>query len=250
MALILVADADPLLSEVLQQRFRRQGHQALVAHTVHDALNLAERYGPDVIVLNAILPRFAASEVYQRVKAIPSLNGTPVLFYSIEVQVEEEPRALSQNGNSRVRRSTPLSELITRTNSLLRRDRHQQPPMMADHVIAGNLTLHTQNMTVESSGRLSSLTPTEFELLRYLMLHVDEVCSAADLLQNVWGYPRGTGSTDVVRTHVRNLRHKIEDCPARPVHLRTIRHRGYIMCNYKDGENGEDQRAFRADHRE
>jgi DNA-binding response OmpR family regulator len=249
MALILIVDGDSLLSEVLQQRFQRQGHQALVAHTGHDALSLAERYCPDLLVLNAVLPRFSAAEIHQRLKATPGLRGTPMLFYSFHLQVEEEPHGLAQNGNSHVRRPCPLSELTMRTSSLLRRG-HEPAPVLADHLIAGKLVLHTQNLTVQGNGRVSRLTRTEFELLRYLMLHVDEACSAKRLLQNVWGYPPGTGSTDLVRTHIRNLRHKIEECPPRPLHLRTIRHRGYMLCSNGHGEKPDEQWTSEADGQE
>lgn len=246
MALILVVDGDPLLGEVLQQRFQRQGHQALVAHTARDAQDLAERYCPDLIVSNAVLPQFKATEIYQRLKATPGLNGTPVLFYSFHLQVEEEPHVFAETGNSHVRRPCPLGELTRRTNSLLRRS-HEPAPVLADHLIAGRLVVHTQNLTVQSNGRVSKLTPTEFELLRYLMLHVDEACSAKRLLQNVWGYPPGTGSTDLVRTHIRNLRHKLEECPQRPLHLRTIRHRGYMLCSNRKGQEREEQWLSDAD---
>lgn len=249
MALILIVDGDSLLSEVLQQRFQRQGHQALVAHTGHDALSLAERYCPDLLVLNAVLPRFSATEIHQRLKATPGLSGTPMLFYSFHLQVEEEPHGLAQNGNSHVRRPCPLSELTMRTSSLLRRG-HEPAPVLADHLIAGKLVLHTRNLTVQGNGRVSRLTRTEFELLRYLMLHVDEACSAKRLLQNVWGYPPGTGSTDLVRTHIRNLRHKIEECPPRPLHLRTIRHRGYMLCSNGHGEKPGEQWTSEADGQE
>jgi len=249
MALILIVDGDSVLSEVVQQRFQRQGHQALVAHTAHDALTLAERYSPDVVVLNTALPRFSASEIYQRLKATPGLNGKPVLFYSLHLQLAEDPDSLCHNGSSHIRRSCPLSEVTARANSLLRRGHHERTHGTADHLIAGKLVLHTRNLTVEINNRFSTLTPTEFELLRYLMLHVDEVCSARRLLQNVWGYPPGTGSTDVVRTHIRNLRQKIEQCPAQPVHLRTIRHCGYMLCSNAYDEGYNDEGITRVDTR-
>ncbi|MBC7260889.1 MAG: winged helix-turn-helix domain-containing protein, partial [Chloroflexi bacterium] len=109
----------------------------------------------------------------------------------------------------------------------------------SDHLIAGALILHCHNMTVERDGQLCTLTPTEFELLRYLMLHANETCSASRLLQHVWGYPPGVGSTDLVRTYIRSLRCKIEECPARPVYLRTVRHRGYMFCSNSHLDNEE-----------
>jgi two-component system alkaline phosphatase synthesis response regulator PhoP len=245
MALVLIADGDSVLSEVLQQRFQLQGHQALVAHTANEAVSMAERYCPDVLVLNASLPRFMATEVYRRLRATPGLSKTPILFYGIQLQLGEEPNGLAQSGNYHIRRPCPLSELPMRTNSLLRRGQQEPTSRLPDHLIAAGLTLHPISMAVEANGRVSDLTPTEFELLRYLMVHVDEACSARRLLQNVWGYPPGTGSTDLVRTHIRNLRNKIEKCPARPVRLRTIRHRGYMLCSSLPGEHGEEDRRMK-----
>jgi DNA-binding response OmpR family regulator len=250
MALIIVADGDSVLTEVLQQRFQQQGHQALVAHTAHDALSLAERYRPDAVVLNVGLPRFMATEVYRRLKATPGLSQTPVLFYGFHLQLEEEPNAFARGGGSHVRRPCPLSELTMRTNSLLRRGQHEPAPALPDHLIAGGLILHPRSLTVEANGRVSDLTPTEFELLRYLMVHVDEARSARRLLQDVWGYPPGPGSTDLVRTHIRNLRQKIEECPAQPVHLRTIRNRGYTLCSTLSSKHGDENRAAKRDSTE
>nr|MBC7243927.1 response regulator transcription factor [Chloroflexota bacterium] len=241
MAFIIVTDADPSLGALLQQEFQRQGHQVLIARSGQDALQLAERYRPDLLVLNAMLPQFSAVEVHHRLKAIPSLHNTQVLFYYIQLRVEEEPSNLSHTVDAYAHRASPISELVTRGNALLRRGPTTQAPTLSDHLIAGTLILHCHNMTVENNGRICSLTPTEFELLRYLMLHANETCSTRRLLQHVWGYPPGVGSTDLVRSYIRSLRSKIEMCPAHPVYLRTVRHRGYMLCSDGNLECDEDR---------
>jgi len=246
-ALIIVGDGDSLVTELLQQRFQRQGHQALVAHTSNEALNLAERFRPDLVVLNAVFPPLGVSEVYRRLKATPGLERTAVLVYSLHMQVTEELTGFAQDATLLNQRSSGLSELTMHTNSVLQRGHREQLPALSDRLVAGGLVLHADSVTVEEDGRIANLTPTEFELLRYLMLHVDEACSSRRLLQNVWGYPPGIGSPDLVRTHIRNLRHKIEGCPAQPVHLRTIRHRGYVLCSRNATENGEKHWVIRED---
>lgn len=243
MAFIIVADGDTSLGSLLQQEFQRQGHQVLTARSGQDVLRLAERYHPDLVVLNAALPHFGAREVHQRLRAMPALHHTQVLFYSMQLQVEEEPGNLTRNADAY--RPSPLHELIARGESLLRRGNATTVAMPSDHLIVGALILHSHNMTVERNGRTCTLTPTEFELLRYLMFHANEACSATRLLQNVWGYPPGVGSTDLVRTYIRSLRCKIEECPEHPVYLRTIRHRGYMLCSGRDKENGEQWIAKR-----
>lgn len=229
MALILIADHDPILSEALQREYQRQGHQAMVASTSHDAVRLAEEYGPDVVVLNAGLPYYGAAEVYQRLKAMPRLSGTPVLSYSMHLQLAEEAQAFARK--AKVRQPSPVRELALKTTAVLQRENGERASPSSEHLIAGRLILHARNLTVEVDGKLAHLTRTEFELLRYLMLHVDEACPSRRLLQIVWGYPPGSGSTDVVRAHVRNLRHKIEEQPDQPRHLRTLRNCGYMLCS-------------------
>ncbi|MGC8786692.1 MAG: response regulator transcription factor [Anaerolineae bacterium] len=239
MAFIIVADADPSLGTLLQQEFQRQGHQVLAVRSGQDALRLAERYRPDLVVLNAVLPQFSAAELHQRLKAMPTLHQTQVLFYCLQLRVEEEPANLARATDAYTHRSSSIHELIARGDSLLRRGYVTPASTPSDHLIAGTLILHCHNMTVERDGRICMLTPTEFELLRYLMLHANETCSATRLLQHVWGYPPGVGSTDLVRTYIRSLRCKIEECPARPIYLRTVRHRGYVFCSHGDWDNDE-----------
>jgi len=239
MALVVIADGDLALSQVLQEQLQSRGHQVLVGCTARDALRLAERYHPDLIVLSTVLPECNVSEFYQRLRSSPSLAQTPVLFFRVHLQIAEDLSEFSHRANTYVRGPSALSEFILRADSLLRRKHQQQPPALPSYLIAGKLVLHTRNMSVQCNGRVIDLTPTEFELLRYLMLHADEACSARRLLQNVWGYPPGTGSTDVVRTHIRNLRHKIEDCPARPVHIRTFRNHGYMVSSNEPSSSFE-----------
>jgi len=242
-ALILIADHDPILSEALQRQYQSQGHQAMVASTSHDAMRLAEEYSPDVVVLNAGLPYYGAAEVYQRLKALPRLSGTPVLAYSMQLQLAEEAQAFARK--AKVRQPSPVRELAMKTAAVLQRENGKPASPPSEHLIAGRLILHARNLTVEVDGKLTHLTRTEFELLRYLMLHVDEACASRRLLQTVWGYPPGSGSTDVVRAHVRNLRHKIEDQPDQPRHLRTIRNCGYMLCS--DGHEGTSLESCEGD---
>jgi DNA-binding response OmpR family regulator len=231
LALILVVDGDPLLSEVIQGHFQRQGHQVLLAHAAGEALGLAERCRPDAIVLNALMPQASAQEVYQRLKALSGLGQTAILCYQLSLQVEEAPEALDRYAPAQLWGALQLRELSAKTESLLRRHGPGREAVGSNHLLSGDVVLHAHNLTVETHGRVSRLTPTEFALLRYLMLHVDEACSSRRLLENVWGYPPGSGSTDVVRTHVMNLRNKIETNPAQPLLLRTVRNCGYMLCS-------------------
>lgn len=236
MAFVLVLDGDPVLSKVLQQEFQHQGHQVLLSRTREEALSLAERCLPDLIVFSDTLPRAMIHDICQRLRSAPRLERTRVLFFSLTLQLGEDLEALGQRSATFVRGPSVFHDITQQANAILRRDGQRQSPSNTDYLIAGKLVLCARHMTVEGNGRASALTPIEYELLRYLMLHVDEPCSSTRLLQHVWGYPPGSGSTDIVRAHVRNLRQKIEACPSRPVLLRTMRHSGYMLCS-----NGLDE---------
>ena len=93
------------------------------------------------------------------------------------------------------------------------------------------LRLYLDNALVQSDQGEARLTPAEFELLKYMMLHPDQILSSERLLQEVWLYPTGVGDPAVVRWHVKNLRRKIEAEPEKPLRLRTISHHGYILVS-------------------
>jgi DNA-binding response OmpR family regulator len=93
----------------------------------------------------------------------------------------------------------------------------------------GDLLLNPATREVVVEGRTAQLTPTEFDLLRYLMHQAGRIVSVDELLQNVWGYPPNTGDPDLVRAHIHNLRHKIEPDPSKPTYIKTVPRHGYIV---------------------
>jgi DNA-binding response OmpR family regulator len=96
-------------------------------------------------------------------------------------------------------------------------------------LIVGSLCLNCRTFDLVVDGRTILLTPAEFELLYYLMSRAGQVFSAEQLLRQVWGYPPGTGRTELIRAHIKNLRSKIEQNPKEPVCLRTVGHMGYTI---------------------
>jgi DNA-binding response OmpR family regulator len=89
--------------------------------------------------------------------------------------------------------------------------------------------LDLRTFEIIAPDRTVLLTPVEFELMHFLMIHSDHVFSADQLLQQVWGYPAGTGMPDLVRVHVKNLRDKIEPDPREPIYVRNLLRRGYMV---------------------
>lgn len=104
-----------------------------------------------------------------------------------------------------------------------------QSPGLPAQLIVGSLCLDCRAFEARTDGRAIRLTPAEFDLLYYMMSRPGQVFSAEELLSQVWQYPPGTGRTVLVRAHIKNLRHKIEVDPKKPMRLRTIGHLGYMI---------------------
>jgi DNA-binding response OmpR family regulator len=97
------------------------------------------------------------------------------------------------------------------------------------YLTVGPLALNTDTFELSVGERIVMPTPTEFQLLQFLMTNPGKVYTAEQLLQEVWKYPPGTGSHEVVRAHIRNLRTKMEPNPRRPIYLRTVGRFGYTI---------------------
>jgi DNA-binding response OmpR family regulator len=123
-----------------------------------------------------------------------------------------------------------LEELILRVRAVLRRFESPTTQEAPSELVAGGLCLDTRTFEIKTpEGKQILLTPTEFDLLYHLMLHAGHVFSSERLLQEVWDFPHDTGSTDLVRAHIKNLREKIEPNPRAPTYLRTVPRHGYMI---------------------
>ena len=123
-----------------------------------------------------------------------------------------------------------LEELQLRIKAILRRVvQPQTPPVSA--LQTTRLTLDKTSYIVSTSEKEAKLTPIEFELLYHLMMHPNEVFTSDRLLQEVWDYPSESGSPDLVRMHIKNIRNKIEADPRKPKLILTIPRRGYTIAN-------------------
>lgn len=98
----------------------------------------------------------------------------------------------------------------------------------------GPLSLDARSFEVNAGGKVTLLTPVEFDVLRFLMAHAGEVISNDRFLQEIWGYPPGVGSPGLVRMYIRKLRLKIEPSPSSPIYIKTVRRRGYILSPMTD----------------
>jgi DNA-binding response OmpR family regulator len=228
--LILVVDDDVDVAETIERSLRRSGHEVLVAHRGADGLEIARRRSPDLLVLDIMMPGMDGIQVCQHMRANPELAGTPILFLTAKGEIADKIEGFEAGADDYLTKPFDLRELVLRVRALLRRTQQNGGDKTdAERIEVGALTLDCRTFEIKTPQDKVLLTPVEFELVHFLMSNPRKVFSADQLLQEVWGYPPGTGMPDLVRVHIKNIRDKIETDPREPVYLRNILRRGYMI---------------------
>jgi DNA-binding response OmpR family regulator len=226
---ILVVDDDRDVAQSIELALRRHDFRVTVAHSGVEALKTLRRYRPDLVILDVMMPGMSGLEVCRRMRADPSSSDLPVIFLTARGQVRDRIEGFKAGADDYVGKPFILEELLLRVRAILRRVERAPLEESPTVVSAGGLSLDTHTFEVTTPEKTALLTPTEFDLLYHLMVHAGQVFSSERLLQEVWDFPYDTGSTDLVRAHVKNLREKIEPDPRNPAYLRTIPRHGYVL---------------------
>ena len=207
---LLVVDDEPFLREAVAASLRFLGFQVTTADTAADALRLARDRPFDLVVLDVMLPDGDGFEVVRRLRR--DGFGVPVIFLTARDTEADKVAGLSLGGDDYMTKPFGLEELAARVRTVLRRTRPPGPPgagAAAGPVLRfADLELNQESYEVRRDGHLIELSPTEFRLLRYLMLNPGRVLTRAQLLDHVWDYDF-RGSSTVVSTYVAYLRRKL-----------------------------------------
>jgi DNA-binding response OmpR family regulator len=226
-AKIMVVDDDEIVARTIERTLRAGGFQVMVVHSGVEALRVARRNAPDLMVLDVLMPGLDGYEVCRQVREDPLLKNLPVLFLTAKGKEEDRITGLQAGADDYIGKPFNLDELYLRVRAILRRTRRFEESETPDLLTAGEYSLDTRSYEVTGPQGSTSLTPVQFDLLYHLMSHPDQVFSPERLLQEVWDYPHDTGSPDLVRVHIKNLRSKIEMNPAKPRFILTIKGHGY-----------------------
>lgn len=227
MALILVADDNQDLAKTIERTLTREGHEVLTAHNGSTALSMMQRFQPDAVVLDVVMPVMDGFEVCRQARALPELARTPILFLTVKQHIDDVLKAFTAGADDYMVKPFDLRELSARIGALLRRTNGSQP--VTREIEVGPLTLDTTTHQVRLGDRVEQLTHREYDLLHYLMRRAGSIVPVERVLQDVWGYSPGAGDPDLVRAHIRNLRLKIEPDPSQPVHIKTVPRHGYLI---------------------
>jgi two-component system OmpR family response regulator len=220
---VLVVDDEPSLAELLSMALRYEGWDVRAAGDGHSAVRAAREFGPDVVVLDVMLPDIDGLEVLRRLR--DRSPAVPVLFLTARDALEDRIAGLTAGGDDYVTKPFSLEEVVARLRGLLRRA--GMTAQRQDAVLTvGDLTLDEDSHEVRRGGTAVDLTATEFELLRFLMRNPRRVLSKAQILDRVWNYDFG-GQANVVELYISYLRKKI-DVGREPM-IHTLRGAGYVL---------------------
>lgn len=232
MQTILVIDDDELVSRTLQRALKLYDYHVMVASSGTEGLQLARRHRPDLFVLDVVMPGTDGYQVCRQVRGDPLLADTPILFLTAKSKDEDKIEGFRAGGDDYLAKPFNMEELQLRIKAILRRTSNGDLGFHDPGLVrVGRVVLDTRTFEVTTPAASEGilLTNVQFDLLYHLMSNAGQVFTSQQLLQDVWDYPRDTGSPELVRAHIKNLRDKIEPEPKDPVYIRTIQGHGYTF---------------------
>lgn len=221
---VLIVDDEPNIAELLNVSLKFQGFEVATANSGIEALEVAREFKPEAFILDVMMPGMDGYELLPKLRA-EGFDG-PVLYLTAKDAVEHRIHGLTIGADDYVTKPFSLEEVITRLRVILRRGKVMEEPNDDSTLTYADLTLNDDTHEVTKGGEVIELSPTEFNLLRYLMLNAEVVLSKAKILDNVWHYDFG-GDGNVVESYISYLRRKIDT--KEPALIQTVRGVGYVL---------------------
>ncbi|NUM49359.1 MAG: response regulator transcription factor [Anaerolineales bacterium] len=258
---ILLIEDDEIVARTVDRSLRGGDFRVTWANSGVEGLKTARRISPDLVILDVIMPGMDGYTVCREMRADPLLADIPILFLTAKIKEEDRITGFKAGADDYLCKPFNVDELILRVRAILRRTQappgtrvsntealpphglsphalnvlaqiENSPKMIETNrcLIVGDFVLDTRSfeLYVPDRGKIS-LTPVQYDLLYHLMSHPGEVFSPARLLDEVWDYPSDSGSPDLVRVHIKNLRERVERDARSPEFIRTVAGHGYMV---------------------
>jgi two-component system alkaline phosphatase synthesis response regulator PhoP/two-component system response regulator RpaA len=255
---ILVIEDDDLVSRTVERSLGDDDFKISLTDNGRDGLRLARKRSPDLVILDVIMPEMDGYEVCREMRADPSLSEMPILFLTAKIKDEDRVNGFLAGADDYLTKPFNVDELLLRVRAILRRtgahesspapadeDRHYSPaarkvlqelqnqkntPPAKYTLVAGDFVLDTQSYELHTPQRGKvRLTPIQYDLVHHMMSNPGQIFSPSRLLDEVWDYPVDTGSPDLVRVHIKNLRDRVESDPSSPSFISTVPGFGYTI---------------------
>jgi DNA-binding response OmpR family regulator len=253
---ILVIEDDDIVARTIERSLRGNEFRVTLTNSGVEGLKAARRYPPELVILDIIMPGMDGYTVCREMRSDPLLAETPILFLTAKIKDEDKVAGFKVGADDYLTKPFNIDELILRIRAILRRAKSQTEASEEDvglavqdefpiskrlmpegrsidarhQIVVEGYVLDTRSyeLTTPHRGKIR-LTPVQFDLLQHLMRHPGEIFSPNRLLDEVWDYPSDTGSPDLVRVHIKNLRERIETDPHAPKFIRTVPGYGYTV---------------------
>lgn len=234
---ILIVDDEPPIQRILRRNLTVAGYEVLVASDGTEAIDMARSYRPELILLDiCLVGEVTGIDVCVQVRRF---TQTPIIILSAVTEEKQKVVALDKGADDYLTKPFSNDELQARVRACLRRAHvremasDQEPEVLVSE--DEYIQMDIARRLVRAGDQEVKLTPTEFELLRQLMLHAGKVLTHRSLLRAVWG-PEYGEEADYLRVYIRQLRLKVESEPSRPKYILTEPGIGYVFRSSVDSK--------------
>lgn len=225
---IMIVDDEPDILELLEKSLSIEGFQNIIKiDNGLSAVNSCRELQPDMMILDVMLPGIDGYEVCKRIR---EFSHCPILFLSSKNDELDKILGLAVGGDDYVTKPFSPKEVAFRVKAQLRRTEYKQRPPKAEALKVGVLSIEADGCRVTKDGKEIELTAREFEILQYMAQNIGRVISRERLYETVWGED-SYGCDNTIMVHIRHLREKLEDDPAIPKYIVTMKGLGYKLVN-------------------
>jgi len=221
---ILIVEDEPIVADVVERFLRHEGYETMIVRDGKAALIEFDRFMPDLMVLDVMLPVLDGLDVCRRVR---STSDKPIIMLTARGAEADKVLGLGLGADDYVTKPFSPRELVARVQAVLRRY-HAPRATQGDLLRVGDLRVNERTRQVERNGTEVGLTAREFDLLSYLARNQGQVFTRDQLMNAVWDFDF-PGEEGTVTVHIRRLRQKIEVDPSRPRHIKTVWGVGYKL---------------------
>jgi DNA-binding response OmpR family regulator len=228
---ILVVEDEPTLQETISYNLEKQGYEVTVVGDGHEAVNAARSMAPDLLLLDLMLPGLDGLEI---TRILRREMNVPIIMLTARDEEIDRVLGLEMGADDYLTKPFSMRELMARVKSQLRRsrlhkeelERYAEKETPQETLSFGKLEINITRHEVTLNGEVVSLKPKEYELLLFFAEHRGQMLTREFILERVWGWDY-VGDSRTVDVHIRWLRKKIEDDPANPERIITVRGGGY-----------------------
>lgn len=225
---IMIVDDEPDILALLEKALNIEGFfNITTAADGMTAVDTCKKICPDIIILDVMLPDMDGYEVCRRIR---QFSHCPILFLSAKNDEVDKILGLAVGGDDYVTKPFSPKEVAFRVKAQLRRAEYRQSPEQPRAIAVGELVIDPDGCRASKNGRDMELTAREFEILYYLGQNIGRVISRERLYEAIWGED-SFGCDNTIMVHIRHLREKLEDNPAKPQYIITMKGLGYKLVN-------------------